>query len=708
MARDIVLVSFDYLKSDYDFRSYSISSILASLKKYGVSASHYCININQVSEERLLKEKDIEDCMHEKIDDVVDYLMKFNFISIGVARWSKNYVKYLISRLKNNNYSGKIICGSYEITATDDKDLVKKYGDADYFIKGYAEKPLVKLIKYHCYSSQKVINEQLDPIYLASPYQEGIIPLYSRKIYWETKRGCKFSCGFCEWGNREHKDAIDIDGNVLSEDINLFSNSNVEEINILDGTFNIGNNYLCYLSDLLEKTDCKITFQARFEVVENKFLNLCEKYKERVHLEFGLQTIHKNEMEKIGRVNDMKKVEFALNELNKRQISYEVSIIYAIPGQTIDSFIDTIEFLKINGCKKIRAFPLQIPENFKEERKKNVGDLQSDCYKIESVANSSSFTKFERRCMDIIARHLNEDDVSDIRKELETIGKNRWEAIVSAYEICEYIRKYGYKDISQTDLDSTIERLNSEKHKVDITWIVNCWRKDCCFAKNVIALLYKNIEFPLPELTQDEINQNPDVVLEDFIASMDLMERQMGILFLGSSICDKYKLDKYGRFVHLMKMIDSHKTNNKISICDGREYVYKIDNDVLEEYENYYFELFRTDYINQYFKPTEIKSLDSKRLFINSHFKEDNYYKEIELPADQLQDHIEKYIRDIDNKSIKLTPVIRIGKSGDFYVYAKARYFIGGDECSIINFFRSLSLKDWKKIKPQIEQYYHN
>lgn len=591
MARDIVLVSFDFLKSDYDYRSYAISSILASLKKYGVSASHYFIDIHQVSEERLSNENfmqydsDIEKLMRQKIDSILEYLKKFHFIAIAAARWSKDYVKYLVKKLREIKYNGKIICGSYEVTATDKYvDLIENFGDADYFIKGYAEKPIVKLIKEGCYASQKVINEPLDSKYLASPYQEGIIPLYSRKIYWETKRGCKFSCGFCEWGNREHKDAIDIDEGILKKDIDLFSNSNIEEINILDGTFNIGDKYFNYLSELLEKTDCRITFQARFEAVDDIFLDLCEKYKERVHLEFGLQTIHKKEMEEIERVNDMERVENCLKELNKRQISYEVSIIYAIPGQTIDSFIDSIEFLKINGCKKIRAFPLQIPNNFDEEKKKNVGELQLDKYKIESVANSYSFTKFDRGCMDIIAGHLNEDDMSDIRKELETNG----------------------------------------------------------------------------------------------------------------------------RFVHLMKMIDSHKTNNKISICDGREYVYKIDNDVLEEYENYYFELFRTDYINQYFKPTEIKSLDSKRLFINSHFEEDNYYKEIELPAEQLQDHIEKHIRDIDNKSIKLTPVIRIGKSGDFYVYAKARYFIGGDECSIINFFRSLSLKDWEKIKPQIEQYYHN
>ena len=714
MARDIVLVSFDYLKSDYDFRSYSISSILASLKKHGVSASHYCININQVSEERLLKEKDIEDCMNEKIDDVVDYLMKFKFISIGVARWSKNYVKHLISTLKNKSYSGKIICGSYEITATDDKNLVEKFGDADFFIKGYAEKPLVKLIKENCYSSQKVINEPLDPKYLASPYQEGIIPLYSRKIYWETKRGCKFSCGFCEWGNRGKKDAIDIDEEVLREDIKLFSNSNVEEINILDGTFNIGDYYIGYLSDLLNKTDCKITFQTRFEAIngkyKTKFLSLCEKYKDRVHLEFGLQTIHKNEMASIGRDNDMEKVEWALNELNKRQISYEVSIIYAIPGQTIDSFIDTIEFLKINGCKTIRAFPLQIPENFDEERKKIVGDLQSDCYKIESVANSSSFTKFERGCMDIIAEHLNKDEVSDIRKELETIEKDRWNAIVAAYEICEYIRKEKYKDVSLDDLKFTNERLNSEEHKVDIPWIVDCWQRDNNFAKNIIAFFIKSA-LKLRNLTPDEVNNNPNAELEHFMEMEKNLNLYLNILFLDNPFCEEYNLDKYGRLVHLMKMIDSHKKK-----CEGSNFVYSIDNELIKDYSNkglgrhYYLYLLYSDYINQYFKPVKVIDSDYKYTAYND--LSTDYFEEKEISAKKLKNHIEDEISDIENKSLRLSPVIRIGESGDFYVYAKARYYIGNNECKIKNIkinnkeynaFRVLTLESWEQIREKIK-----
>lgn len=701
MARDnIVLVSFDFPKSDYDYRSYAISAILASLKKYGISASHYFIDIHQVSEEKLLNgdfiqsDSDIDKLMHTKIDSILEYLVNFQFIAIGAARWSKDYVKYLVTKLREIKYNGKIICGSYEVTATVNEDLLENFGDADYFIKGYAEKPLVKLIKDGCYASQKVINEPLDSKYLASPYQEGIIPLYSRKIYWETKRGCKFSCGFCEWGNRKHKDAIEIDEGILKKDIELFSNSNIEEINILDGTFNIGDSYLNYLRELLEKTDCRITFQARFEITKNEFLDLCEKYKERVHLEFGLQTIHIDEMEEIKRDNDMEKVENCMSELNRRHISYEVSLIYAIPGQTIDSFIDSIEFLKINGCKKIRAFPLQIPNNYDKEKKKNVGELQSDKYKIESVANTCSFTKFDRGCMDIIAKHLN--GTSELKPVIGTIGKDRWKAIIAAYEICEYIGKEGYKGMSQTDLDSANERLKSKKYKIDITWIVNYWRKDCIFAKSVIALLYKNIEFKLPELTQDEINQNPDVVLEHFTASIDLMEIKMNIIFLGSLIRNKYNLDQYGQLVHLMKMIDFHKKNNKISLCEDRKYVYRIDNEVQKEYERDYIELLHSDYIYQYSPISEeVKDMDYEHIRITNGFN-DNPYEEMIIPALKLHKHIEEHIPDIEYKSIGLSPVIRIGASGDFYVYAKVRYFINEEECTH-SIFRFCPLKDWEK-----------
>ena len=688
MARDIVLVSFDFPKSDYDYRSYAISSILASLKKFGISASHYFIDIHQVSEERLLNgdfmqsDSDIEKLMHSKIDSILEYLEKFQFIAIAAARWSKDYVKYLVKKLREIKYKGKIICGSYEVTATNKyMDLLENFGDADYFIKGYAEKPLIKIIKEKDvdYVLSRVIDGDLDSKYLASPYQEGIIPLYSRKIYWETKRGCKFSCGFCEWGNRKHKDAIEIDEGILKKDIELFSNSNIEEINILDGTFNIGESYLNYLQELLEKTDCRITFQARFEITKNEFLDLCEKYKERVHLEFGLQTIHKNEMLQIGRKNNMEKVERCMSELNQRHISYEVSLIYAIPGQTVDSFIDSIEFLKINGCKRIRAYPLQIPNNYDKEKKINVGELQLDKYKIESVANSYSFTKFDRWCMDIIAGHLNE--VSELKTVIGTIGKNKWKSTETAYEVDEYIRNDCYKKCSKEDLDSAKKRLNLEKTQIDIDWIVNCWQKDKRFAECVIALIMNG------KFCYSDSNPN----LNEFS--------------LNNKLVNEYKLYEYWEFWWLMKKFEFHQKNNKASLCNGLEYVYKIDDDILTEYERYYIDLFISDYVNLYnIEDSKVKKLDFEFTQIDRNPNDNkDYYAGMFIPALFLHKHIENYIEDIDNKLIRLSPVIRIGESGDFYVYANARYFIGKDECSF-DIFRFLTLKKWEELKEKIPQ----
>lgn len=104
----------------------------------------------------------------------------------------------------------------------------------------------------------------------------------------------------------------------------------------------------------------------------------------------------------------MDQVEKALEMLNEDQISYEVSIIYAIPGQTIHSFIDTIEYLIDKGCKTIRAYPLRIPKNSKlEMMKEELGVTESaDSMNITSVASAASFSQETKEDMDFIANCL--------------------------------------------------------------------------------------------------------------------------------------------------------------------------------------------------------------------------------------------------------------------------------------------------------------
>jgi len=455
--RDVVFITFDIKKDEYPPIPYSIASMIAALKKAGQHVAQYSVDTQHVMEE---KERDVDLTVKvtELMSDNLDYFKKFRFIALGLTAWSLEFCEELLNLL--HDYTGKIIMGGYEVTALQNDILIKRYPRVDYFIKGYAENALLDLVVRNENPSSKILLRPVAGEDIVSPYQQGVIAPFSKKIYWETKRGCQFKCGFCEWGNAtlQVKDLYD---EMLEKDIAIFKESAVEEINILDGTFNHGKTYLKYFRQLLEIEDVKITCQARFENLfapEGKeFLDLCSKHKHRVHLEFGLQTIHPQEMVTIGRKNSMSHVKEALDLLRDNGIDYETSIIYAIPGQTVESFIDSIEFLIINGCKTIRAYPLRIPKNSEMEKNREALCVleEKDRYNIHSVVASHSFSVEQREDMDAIANRLN-------RGLLKTDFNNdkEYDPLQDGYK-CSEINQYQWEifDVASGKVSETLRNM---------------------------------------------------------------------------------------------------------------------------------------------------------------------------------------------------------------------------------------------------------
>lgn len=484
--KDIIFITFDIPRSEYPPISYSVAAMFAAIQSNGFKPSHFPIDIKQILQDRketsgyigykkmsyneLIKEQnlnqDISSAVKEKLKSNLNYFVKFRYIAISITRWSIEYCNILIELLQN--YTGKTILGGYEITAIRDDLLLKEFPKANYFIKGYAEKALIKLLKNEILEEKKIIREKISEADLYSPYLTGILGLYFRKIYWESKRGCNFRCGFCEWGAFEDKILVHIKLERLKKEIDLIGKSNVEEINILDGTFNFGTYYIEILNYILQTTELKVTFQARFEMLFGKkadeFLKLCSLYKDRIHMEFGLQTIHNDEMLIIGRDNKMDKIKSALEKLNNYGINYETSIIYAIPCQTVEKMIDTIEYLLINNCKKICAYPLQIAKNSNLEQQKSglkVTETQ-DNLKVSSINSSYSFTTENKKDMDLLAKRLHSNDLNGIKKiqpnlKLELKTEYQYELIstdeIENKEYLMYLIDKYYEEPTSSDIE---------------------------------------------------------------------------------------------------------------------------------------------------------------------------------------------------------------------------------------------------------------
>ncbi|MDR0768733.1 MAG: radical SAM protein [Dysgonamonadaceae bacterium] len=407
MNKKCLIISFDFTKSDYPPISYSISSILSQFKNTNIiDIETYSYNLNEflsASKEQI--EESIQKIFREKyLEKINDY----SFIAFAAYVWSENLVRELI-RIIRPRFNGKIILGGYEITALSEEELLQTYPNVDFYIKGYAEKALEKIFVNEI--NDRIIYEEIDGENIISPYLSGVLPLNTKKIHWESKRGCPYRCDYCEHGAAASKSIIRISNDRLDKEIELFKRCNVRDINVLDATFLLNEQDNDTLEHLLSIDSCKnICLQMHFDTVKKekgeRFLEICRKHKDRISLEFGLQTIHKKEMEILKRKNNIHHVETVMKQLNDAEIKYSISIIFGIPYQTVNSFRQTIEFIEKNNCHEFDAYPLRLPRNSIMRKRMDdlkIKEFQGKSFPVCFVNECCSFDQSEwRKMYDIV------------------------------------------------------------------------------------------------------------------------------------------------------------------------------------------------------------------------------------------------------------------------------------------------------------------
>lgn len=468
-----LLISFTFSKTyeGYSPIPYSISSIMAKFKNSDfINIELEIYEIDKYFEYSPLKVESriFDDFKKKYLNKINDY----SFIAISVYIWSEELSNGLINILKKV-FNGKIILGGYVITALSEKQLYNNFPNVDYYVQGYAEKSLEKIFKNE--TKNNILNEIITDNDLVSVYLSDTLPLNTKSIYWESKRGCPYHCDFCEWGNAGNRNVIRLNDTRIDNEIKLFKQNKIKKINVLDATFILDERDIVTLEKLMEIKNCLFNFQVNFDKIKNglkdKLLSICEDNKDRIVLEFGLQTIHKEEMEVLRRKNDIEHIKSVMKTLNRLNIQYEISIIFGIPGQTFKSFLKTISFLEENGCKKYYAYPLRLPYN--SIIKQNMEKLkikeeyhQFDIYSIKFVTESYSFNRNEWEMMYSIAKKTeNENSLqAPIPKEFVPIMLTITENYIaknidnsfSLDKINKYLREYIYECLCKNDISNKI------------------------------------------------------------------------------------------------------------------------------------------------------------------------------------------------------------------------------------------------------------
>ena len=408
--KKLLILSFNLTREGENETPLSIASILAALKNdkgYGkdFDVIHKPLNLLQNNHLHYLNfENYLESYFYNQ----------FDFIAISSFVWNEYLINPLINHLKLNGFTRKVILGGSQITYANRDALTTEYPQADIFISNYAEKSLLEAITDE--NPKLYYNSVPDFKTLPSPFLTGEhkIAQNQHMLRWETKRGCPYACSFCAHRNLENGRVNYMELEKGFNELALFKEKRVKRINVLDPVFNMGSSYIQLMNEIerLQFHETTFTFQSKIELLAksdgNEFLNLIEKTNS--HLEFGLQTIIPEEYKIIERKNDIKTINTQLDILKSRGISYETSLIYGLPNQTVDSFKESIDYIKSKGNAKVTAWPLMLLKGtplFQEKEKWNLKEEVLNDFDIPVVTSSNSFNKDDWFKMKEMADSLN-------------------------------------------------------------------------------------------------------------------------------------------------------------------------------------------------------------------------------------------------------------------------------------------------------------
>jgi radical SAM superfamily enzyme YgiQ (UPF0313 family) len=407
--KQVILVSLDWRRPQDGKTGLGIASIAAALQVADVPWRIIDAQVNSpmFSQERVLSE------LLLAIAEAGPRCL----VGFGTYVWNDPEVRSLIRLIKGTGAS--IALGGPQVSYMTKGQLESTYPEADYFVRGQGEMAMVALARgefpsecgIHVAGSPDLgLKADHDLLDLPSPYLLGTAKVRDN-IRWETQRGCPFKCSFCqhrEPGKRLKHQSFD--GQRLERELALFAATGVKRISVLDPIFHTNQTRAIEVLNSIKAAgiNAQFSLQCRFETCSTDFLDALEGLN--VTLEFGLQTTVEAEYRAIKRPNHMEIVCNSIRQLQQRQIDFEVSLIYGLPNQTLDSFNASVDWCLQRHIPRLRAWPLMLLRGTPlYEQKQLYGFRESSDQRIPIVVASNSFSESEHAEMACIAKLLEEN-----------------------------------------------------------------------------------------------------------------------------------------------------------------------------------------------------------------------------------------------------------------------------------------------------------
>ena len=302
--------------------------------------------------------------INQELDFILEdiYKRKPDLLGISCYIWNIHYVELLVKDIHKVLPNTKIWLGGPEVSF-DGEDSLKRMPAVTGIMLGEGEKTFLEVSK--CYDEgkddlshvtgivyrlnndqiiqTKVRTDLLDLTEVPFLYDD-LAPFENRIIYYETSRGCPFSCSYCLSSVDKRVRFRDVE--IVKKEIQFFLDKKVAQVKLVDRTFNCKKSHCMEIWNYLLEHDNGITnfhFEISADLISEDELNILKNMRPGlIQLEIGVQTTNPVTAKEIRRNASFENITKVVKKVNTfKNIHQHLDLIIGLPYEDYHSFANS-------------------------------------------------------------------------------------------------------------------------------------------------------------------------------------------------------------------------------------------------------------------------------------------------------------------------------------------------------------------------------